>query len=215
VPVGLPSELLERRPDIAAAERRVAAANAQVGVATAAFFPRLLLTASGGYGASSLADWFTLPSRFWSIGAAAFATLFQGGKLRAEKEQAYAGYDADVAVYRLTVLTAFQQVEDNLAAIRILSDEAVEQTRATEAAERALTLARQRYSGGITSYLEVVIAQAAALSNERLSVDLQTRRLTASVNLVKALGGGWTAAGPAGEGAAAESSSSGSGPPVR
>src|SRR5262249_2594120 len=112
VPVVLPSELLERRPEIAASERRVAAANAQVGVATAAFFPRLLLTASGGYGASSLADWFTLPSRFWSIGAAAFATLFQGGKLRAEKERAYASYDADVAAYRLTVLTAFQQVED-------------------------------------------------------------------------------------------------------
>jgi NodT family efflux transporter outer membrane factor (OMF) lipoprotein len=192
---GLPSELLERRPEIAASERRVAAANAEVGIAVAAFFPRLLLSASGGYGASTLADWFTLPSRFWSIGASALATLFQGGKRRAATDQAYAAYDAAVAAYRLTVLTAFQQVEDNLAAIRILADEAVDQARATEAAERALTLARSRYEGGITSYLEVVTAQSAALANERLSVDLQSRRMTASVNLIKALGGGWSVSG--------------------
>ena len=202
VPVALPSELLERRPEIASSERRVAAANAEVGVAVAAFFPRLLLSASGGYGASTLADWFTLPSRFWSIGASALATLFEGGKRRAATEQAYAAYDAAVAGYRETVLTAFQQVEDNLAAIRILADESVDQAQATAAAERALALARSRYEGGITSYLEVVTAQAAALANERLSVDLQTRRMTASVNLVKALGGGWTAPGSDGAPAA-------------
>jgi NodT family efflux transporter outer membrane factor (OMF) lipoprotein len=192
IPVAVPSELLERRPEIAASERRAAAANAQIGIATAAFFPRLLLSATGGYSASGIADLFRLPSRFWSIGASAVATLFEGGKRRAATEQARAFYDASVAAYRLNVLTAFQQVEDNLAALRYLAEEAVQQSDATTAAERSLSLARSRYEGGITTYLEVVTAQSAALANERASIDLLTRRLTASVNLIKTLGGGWT-----------------------
>jgi NodT family efflux transporter outer membrane factor (OMF) lipoprotein len=193
VPVSLPSELLERRPEIAAAERRVASANAQVGVATAGFFPQLLLAASGGYGSSTLSQLFNLPNRFWSIGPTLVATLFQGGRRRALREEAVAQYDFSVAAYRLSVLTAFQQVEDDLAALAILSDESVQQADATAASERALTLARNRYEGGITTYLEVVTAQAAALANERVSIELLTRRMTASVDLIKALGGGWRA----------------------
>jgi len=193
IPVTLPSELLERRPDIAAAARRAAAANAQIGVATSAFFPRLLLAATGGYESSKLADWFSLPSRFWSIGPALVATLFDGGKRRAGVEQAQASYDAAVAVYRLDVLTSFQQVEDNLATLRILSEEAAQQAAAVAAAERSLTIARNRYLAGTTTYLEVVTAQTVALANERAAVEIQTRRMTAAVNLVKALGGGWRA----------------------
>ncbi len=193
IPVGLPSELLERRPEIASAERRMAAANAQIGIATAAFFPRLLLAAAGGYEATRLSDWFSLPARFWSIGPSILFTIFDGGRRRAAREQAQAGYDAAVAFYRENVLSAFVQVEDNAAAVRILSEEAVQQAEATAAAERSLALAQSRYSGGITTYLEVVTAQSVALSNERAAVDLLTRRMTASVNLVKALGGGWDA----------------------
>jgi NodT family efflux transporter outer membrane factor (OMF) lipoprotein len=193
IPVSLPSELLERRPDIAAAERRAAAANAQIGVATSAFFPRLLLAATGGYESSKLADWFSLPSRFWSIGPSLVATLFDGGKRRAGVEQARASYDAAVAVYRLDVLTSFQQVEDNLAALRILSEEAAQQAAAVAAAERSLTIARNRYLAGTTTYLEVVTAQTVALANERTAVEIQIRRMTAAVNLIKALGGGWRA----------------------
>jgi NodT family efflux transporter outer membrane factor (OMF) lipoprotein len=201
IPVALPSELLERRPEIAASERRVAAANAQIGVATSAFFPRLLLAASGGYDGTRLADWFTLPARFWSIGPMILQTLFDGGRRRGVKAQAEAAYDASVAVYRLSVLNAFAEVEDNLAALRILTDEAGQQADAVAAAERALELARSRYEGGITTYLEVVTAQGVALNNERIGVDLLTRRMTASVNLVKALGGGWSTADlPAGMG---------------
>jgi NodT family efflux transporter outer membrane factor (OMF) lipoprotein len=191
IPVTLPSELLERRPDIAAAERRAAAANAQIGVATSAFFPRLLLAATGGYESSKLADWFSLPSRFWSIGPSLVATIFDGGKRRAGVEQAQASYDAAVAVYRLDVLTSFQDVEDNLATLRILAEEATQQAAAVAAAERSLTIARNRYLAGTTTYLEVVTAQAIALANERAAVDIQTRRMTAAVNLIKALGGGW------------------------
>jgi len=194
VPLSLPSELLERRPEIAAAERRVASANAQVGVATAAFFPQLLLAASGGYGSSTLSQLFNLPNRFWSIGPSLVATLFQGGRRRALKEEAVAQYDFSVASYRLAVLSAFQQVEDDLAALRILSEETVQQTAATSAAERALILARNRYEGGITTYLEVVTAQAVSLANERVSIELLARRMTTSVDLIRALGGGWRAA---------------------
>ena len=191
IPGGLPSELLERRPDVSGAERRVAAANAQIGVAISAYFPKLLLAAAGGYESSKLSTWFSLPSRFWSVGPELAATLFDGGRRRATTEQARASYDATVAVYRLGVLTAFQEVEDNLAALRILKEEATQQAAAVEAAERALTLARNRYAAGITTYLEVITAQAAALADERIAIDIESRRLTASVNLVKALGGGW------------------------
>ncbi|HEX4964569.1 MAG TPA: efflux transporter outer membrane subunit [Thermoanaerobaculia bacterium] len=192
IPLELPGELLERRPDIAAAERRVAAANAQIGVATAAYFPSLTLSASGGFASSTLSNLLSLPNRFWSIGPQLLATVFDAGRRRAVTAQAQAAYDANVAAYRESVLTAFQNVEDNLAALRILSDEATQQAAAVEAAERSLTLAQNRYNGGITSYLEVITAENAALANERTAVDIAVRRLVASVNLVKALGGGWS-----------------------
>jgi len=192
IPATLPSDLLERRPDIAAAERRVAAANAQVGVATAAFFPRLLLAATGGYESSKLADWFSLPSRFWSIGPSVIATIFDGGKRRAATEQARAAHEAAVAVYRLDVLTSFQEVEDNLAALRILAEESDQLAAAVTAAERSLTIARNRYLAGTTTYLEVVTAQTIAIANALSAVDIQVRRMTSAVNLIKALGGGWS-----------------------
>jgi NodT family efflux transporter outer membrane factor (OMF) lipoprotein len=191
VPVALPSELLERRPDVAANERRMAAANAQIGVQVAAYYPTLTLTASGGYESTSLAKLFSWPSRFWSLGAAAVETLFNGGARRAATEQARATYDAAVAAYRQTVLTAFQDVEDNLSALRVLDAEATQEAVAVAAAERSLALSNYRYQGGITTYLEVITAQAAALSDERTAVDILTRRMTAAVNLVKAVGGGW------------------------
>jgi NodT family efflux transporter outer membrane factor (OMF) lipoprotein len=196
VPVALPSELLERRPDIAASERRMAAANAQIGVAQAAFFPRLLLSASGGYQSTKLASLFSLASRFWAVGPSLAATLFDGGQRRATREQAQASYDGAVAGYRQTVLSAFQEVEDNLAALRILAEEATQQADAVADAERSLALAMNRYQAGITTYLEVITAQGAALANERTAVDVLTRRMTASVNLVKALGGGWREPSP-------------------
>jgi NodT family efflux transporter outer membrane factor (OMF) lipoprotein len=192
IPATVPSDLLERRPDIAASERRVAAANAQVGVATAAFFPQLFLAATGGYESSRLADWFSLPSRFWSIGPSVIATIFDGGKRRATTEQAYAAHEAAVAVYRLDVLTSFQEVEDNLAALRILEEESEQFAAAVTAAERSLTIARNRYLAGTTTYLEVVTAQTIAILNELAAVDVQVRRMTAAVNLIKALGGGWS-----------------------
>jgi NodT family efflux transporter outer membrane factor (OMF) lipoprotein len=197
IPAGLPSELLERRPDIAAAERRMAAANAQIGVAVAGYFPSLGLSGTAGYLDSKLAGLFSLPNRLWSLGASLFETLFNGGQRRALKEQAVAAYDAAVADYRETVLTAFAQVEDNLAALRILAEEARYQNDAVTEAELALKLANNRYGNGVTSYLEVVTAQSTALTNERLAVDLLTRRLTAGVALIEALGGGWHASDPA------------------
>lgn len=193
VPVALPSELLERRPDIATSERLVASANAQVGVAAAAFFPTLVLAASGGFEAASIAKWFNWPSRFWSIGAALLGTVFDGGKRKAASAQAVANYEAAVAGYRQDVLNAFLEVEDNLAALRLLGQEAALQADAVKASERALTLAHNRYQGGITTYLEVVVAQSQALTNERVAVEIATRRMTATVNLIKALGGGWRA----------------------
>jgi NodT family efflux transporter outer membrane factor (OMF) lipoprotein len=191
IPVALPSELLERRPDVAADERRMAAANAQIGVQTAAYYPTLSLTAAGGFENGKLADLFSWPSRFWSLGASAVETLFNGGARRAATEQARANFDAAAAAYRQSVLTAFQNVEDNLAALRVLDEEAAQQAVAVAAAERSLALSNYRYQGGIATYLEVITAQAAAFANERTAVDILTRRMTASVNLVKALGGGW------------------------
>ena len=194
VPALLPAELLERRPDIAAAERRVAAANAQVGVATAAFFPRLLLAASAGLQSTSLGSLFSAPSHFWSLGPSLVQTLFSGGRRRAAVDQARASYDAAVATYRQSALGAFQEVEDGLAAQRILGVEAAQEAAAVAASDRLVTIARNRYRGGITTYLEVVTAEQAALSNHRAAVQLLTRRLTNGVALVKALGGGWDAA---------------------
>ena len=193
VPTGLPSELLERRPDIAAAERRVAAANADIGVAHAAYFPRLLLNASAGFESGSLSTWFSGMSNFWSLGPTALVTAFDGGRRRALSAEAQAAYDAQVASYRETVLGAVQEVEDSLASLRLLEREAETQARAVQAAERFLTLATNRYRGGVVTYLEVIAAQTAALNNERTAVTLQARRLVSSVRLIKALGGGWAA----------------------
>ena len=188
IPAMLPAELLERRPDIAAAERRVASANAQVGVATAAFFPRLLLAAGAGLQTTSLGSLFSAPSRFWSLGPSLLQTLFDGGRRRAAADQARASYDAAVAAYRQSALGAFQEVEDGLAAQRILGTEAAQQGAATAAADRLVTISRSRYRGGITSYLEVSIAETVALNNHRAGVQVLTRRLTNGVALVKALG---------------------------
>jgi NodT family efflux transporter outer membrane factor (OMF) lipoprotein len=193
LPVGVPSALLERRPDIAAAERRVATANAQIGVAKTAYFPDLTLSAAGGFQSSSFANWLTLPNRFWSIGPAIAQTLFDAGARQAQTEQAIASYDANVAAYRQTVLTGFQEVEDNLAALRILEQEAQVQQEAAQLARQSVALATNQYRAGIVSYLNVVSAQTTALSNERTEVDLLNRRLAASVLLIKALGGGWNA----------------------
>jgi NodT family efflux transporter outer membrane factor (OMF) lipoprotein len=191
VPTAVPSELLERRPDLASAERRVAAANAGIGIAKAAYFPSLVLSASGGFQGGALSGLFSLPNRFWSLGAALAETLFQGGKRRAASEQARASYDATVAAYRESVLVAFEEVEDGLATQRILAEEADQQAKAVAAAEHLLALAKNRYQAGVTTYLEVVTAQSAALANERAAVELTTRRMTSSVLLLKALGGSW------------------------
>ncbi len=193
LPVGIPSGLLERRPDIAAAERRMASANAQIGVAEAAYYPSLTLSASGGFQSSSYSNWLTAPSRFWSLGPALAQTLFDGGLRRAQTDQAIAAYDANVAVYRQTVLTGFQEVEDNLAALRILAEEAAVQDEAVQNARQSVALTTNQYKAGIVSYLNVVTVQATALANERTAVDVLNRRLAASVLLIKALGGGWNA----------------------
>ncbi|OIQ87196.1 outer membrane protein OprM precursor [mine drainage metagenome] len=191
IPVGLPSELLERRPDIAAAERRMAAANAQIGVAQAAFFPSLSISAAGGYQNSSLSQLLTLPNRFWSLGPSLAASLFDAGARRAQRAQAIAAYDQSVAGYRQTVLSAFQEVEDNLAALRILADEAKAQQAARRSAAEALQLTDNQYQAGTVSYLNVVTAQAAALAADRASLAIAGSRLAASVSLQKALGGDW------------------------
>jgi NodT family efflux transporter outer membrane factor (OMF) lipoprotein len=193
IPVGLPSELLERRPDIAAAERRMASANAQIGVATAAFYPTVTLSASGGFLSPDLANWLSWPSRFWAVGAAISETLFEGGLRKAETEQAQAAYDATVASYRQTVLTGFQEVEDNLSTLRILGQEAAVQEEAVKAAQDSVVVTMNQYKAGIIAYLNVIVTQAAALNNERVTVSIQGQRMTAAVLLIKALGGGWSA----------------------
>jgi NodT family efflux transporter outer membrane factor (OMF) lipoprotein len=191
IPIGLPSELLERRPDIASAERDVAAANAQIGIAQAAFYPTVTLRSIVGLESSSLTNLFSWPSALWSFGASVVGIVFDGGRRQAVTEQARAAYDATVATYRQTVLTAFQGVEDTLSTLRILEEEAAQQAKAVQAAEAALLLAINRYKGGITTYLEVVVVQSAALTAERAALDLLTRRMTATVLLIKALGGMW------------------------
>ncbi len=191
VPLGLPSQLLERRPDIAAAERRTAAANEQIGIARAAYFPRLLISATGGFEGSNPVNWFLWPSRFWAVGPQVVQTIFDAGQRRAQSEIAQASYEADVATYRQTALTAFQEVEDSLSALRVLEEESAKQQEATAAAELALQLSLNRYRGGLVTYLEVITAQSIALTNERTTVDLLRRRMDASVQLIKALGGGW------------------------
>ena len=191
IPVGVPSELLERRPDIAAAERSMAAANAQIGVAEAAFFPTLTLSTSSGFRSRDFTQWLTWPMRFWSVGAGISQTVYDGGLRRAQVDFARAGYEEQVAAYRQTVLTAFQTVEDNLAALRILEQEAQVQTEAVAAARRSETVTTNQYKAGTTTYLNVITTQTIALSNESTAVQILGRRLTAAVLLVEALGGGW------------------------
>ena len=196
IPAGLPSELLERRPDIASAERQVAAANARIGVAQAAYYPTIQLSAAAGYEATQLAEWLTWPSRFWSVGPAMSATLFDGGLRGALSEQARAAYDGTVAAYQKAVLTGFQEVEDNLAALRILEEELRVQDQAVQAAQQVVTITTIQYQAGAVNYLNVLVAQAIALADQRIALNLVGRRLTASVLLVKALGGGWQPQGP-------------------
>lgn len=191
IPVGIPSSLLERRPDIGAAERRAAAANAQIGVARAAYFPSLTLTAADGFQSSNLANLLTAPSRVWSLGPALAQTLFDGGARRAQTEQAIAAYDASVAVYREAVLTGLQEVEDNLAALRILEQEAQVQDETVSSARHAVTLMLNQYKAGLVSYTSVATVQTTLLSAESAALDIFNRRMAASVKLVAALGGGW------------------------
>jgi NodT family efflux transporter outer membrane factor (OMF) lipoprotein len=191
VPIGVPSALLERRPDIANAERQIASANAQIGVAKSAYFPDLTLAATGGYQSSSLAKWISVPNRLWSVGPSLAETLFDGGARAATTAQAVATYDASVANYRQTVLTGFQQVEDYVSTLRILEQEAKKQEEAVKLSRRSVELTINQYKAGIISYLDVITVETTALSNERTFVDLLNRRLLANVQLVAALGGGW------------------------
>ena len=193
VPIGVPSELLERRPDIAAAERSVAAANARIGIAEAAFYPNVTLSASAGLEAATLAKWLTWPARFWSVGPAVSEVLFEGGLRRAQTEQARAAYDGEVAAYRQAVLTGFQEVEDGLAALRVLGEEARVQQEALAAARQTVEIVTNQYKAGTVSYLNVIVVQANALSSEQTALNILGRRMLASVALVKALGGGWNA----------------------
>ncbi len=193
IPIGVPSQLLERRPDIAAAERSVAQANAQIGLAQVAYYPTVALAANGGLQSSSIANWFTWPSRFWSVGPSMAQTLLDFGRRHAQVQQSMAAYDATVSSYRQTVLSAFQEVEDNLAALRLLAQEAVQQDAAVKGAEDALQLETDRYKAGTVSYLDVITSQTIALTNERAAVQVLGRRMTAAVQLIRALGGGWDA----------------------
>jgi NodT family efflux transporter outer membrane factor (OMF) lipoprotein len=193
IPPGVPSQLLERRPDVAAAERLVAQANAQIGIARAAYFPTVTLSATAGLESTSFAQWFTWPSRFFSVGPAAAETLFDAGLRRATVQQYRAQYDETVANYRQAVLTAFQQVEDNLASLRILSAEIQDQGTAVTSAERNLAIATDRYKTGLDPYLNVLTAQTTLLSNQQTAVTLRIQQMTASGALIEALGGGWNA----------------------
>jgi len=194
IPVGVPSQLLERRPDIAAAERSMAQANALIGVEKAAYYPTVSLTGSGGLQSSSIAKLFSLPALFWSLGAAASETIFDAGLRKATVAQYTANYKADVAAYKQTVLTAFQQVEDYIATLRILSDEIVRQQKAVAAAQKYLDIATARYQTGLDPYLDVLTAQETLLGDQQTLVNLRVSEMTAAVQLVQALGGGWEAA---------------------
>ena len=191
IPIGVPSQLLERRPDIAAAERNMAAANAQIGIADAAYYPSLTLSATGGFETSTLHQLFAWPSRFWSIGRSLSETLFDAGLRRATVDQFIATYNESVAGYRQTVLAAFQQVEDNLASVRILSQQINQLQQAVDSSETFLKLEMGRYETGIDPYLNVVIAQTTLLTNQQSLIDSQVAQMTASVQLIAALGGGW------------------------
>jgi NodT family efflux transporter outer membrane factor (OMF) lipoprotein len=191
IPVGLPSLLLQRRPDIAAAERRVAAANEEIGVARSAYYPTILLSGGGGVESTALGTLIQGPSALWSIGASASETIFDAGRRHAQNQQALANYNQTVALYRQQVLQSFQDVEDNLAALRILEGESIAQQNAVAEAQRSEKLSTIRYKGGLATYLEVITTQSTALADERTLADLQTRRMSASVLLIKAIGGTW------------------------
>ena len=193
IPPELPSELLERRPDVAGAERRVASANAQIGVAEAAYFPSLSLSATGGVQSSAIGNLISLPARYWALGASLAQTIFDAGLRDAQKAQAVATFDQTVAQYRSTVLNGFQEVEDNLIALALLEQESVVQDDAVKASREAATIAVNQYKAGTANYLAVIVLQAAELNNERTALGILGRRLTASVGLIKALGGGWSA----------------------
>jgi NodT family efflux transporter outer membrane factor (OMF) lipoprotein len=191
IDLGLPSALLERRPDVAAAERRVAAANAGIGVARAAYFPVFSLFGAAGFESTAASNWITAPSRLWSIGPSALLTVFDGGLHRAQSAAAHAAYDEQVADYRGTVLTAYQEVEDNLAALHDLELQSASEAAAVDATADALEQAQYQYQAGLVTYLEVVVSENAALAARLSAADIQVRRMIASVMLVKALGGGW------------------------
>jgi NodT family efflux transporter outer membrane factor (OMF) lipoprotein len=191
IPVGVPSQLLERRPDIAANERRVAEANEQIGIARAAYFPTLVLSATAGFEGHNITDWLEWPSRFWAAGPTMAETIFDAGRRHANSEAAHANYDTTVADYRQTVLSAFQQVEDNLAALRVLETEAQQQNAAVSESKRQVQLFTSLYEGGADPYLNVVTAQTTELSNELNAINILARRMEASVLLIKGLGGGW------------------------
>jgi NodT family efflux transporter outer membrane factor (OMF) lipoprotein len=193
VPLGVPSQLIERRPDIAAAERRVAAANAQIGIAVSAFYPTISLGGSGGFESTHGGTWLQGPSSLWSLGAQATELLFDAGQRHALTDQARHNYEAQAATYKATVLAAFNEVEDKLSDLRVLEQESAAEQRAVADAQHSLDLSDQRYKGGVTSYLEVLTAESTLLTNQRTETDLQTRRFAASVQLVRALGGGWDA----------------------
>jgi NodT family efflux transporter outer membrane factor (OMF) lipoprotein len=191
LPPGLPSQLLERRPDIAAAERRTAEANEQIGIARAAYFPSLNLSATAGFESTAFASLFDKSSFIYALGPTIGETFFDGGRRRGLSEQARARYDSTTANYRQTVLTAYQQVEDNLVALRVLSNEQEQQRQATASAQESERIFNNRYVGGVDTYLQVITAQTSALNNERNDIDLLRRRMDASVLLIKVLGGGW------------------------
>jgi NodT family efflux transporter outer membrane factor (OMF) lipoprotein len=193
IPLGMPSQLLERRPDVAGAERTMAAANAQIGVVTAAYYPTLTLSAEGGFESSAFKHLFDWPSRFWSLGPGVSETVFDAGLRRATVQQFVATYNADVASYRQTVLTAFQQVEDNLAAVRILSQQQQQLELAVKSGQRSLDLEMGRYNTGIDPYIDVVTAQTTLLTDQQALASLKTTQMTASVQLIESLGGGWDA----------------------
>lgn len=193
VPLGVPSDVLERRPDVATAERQMAFENAQVGIARTAFYPHITLSGSGGWQSTTLAPLFNAPSLFWSLGADALQPIFQGGQNRANLAAARAAYDQSVANYRQSVLTAFQEVEDGISNLSTLSQALATQSAAVDDARRALAIANNRYIGGVTSYLDVITAQTTLLTSERLETQLLGQQMVSSVYLVKALGGGWDA----------------------
>ena len=193
IPAGIPGDLLERRPDVAAAERAMAQANAQIGVAKSAFFPSVLLSGVAGFGNLSLRDWLTWPSRFWAVGTSISQIIFDGGLRKATVQQYRASYDQTVATYRQTVLTGFQEVEDNLATLRILSETIRQQDEAVQAATRSLAEATVRYNAGVDPYLNVLVAQTILLNDREAAVNFRTQQIVASVQLIKALGGGWDA----------------------